>query len=54
MLIRCMASSSNDRLNARRAKILLDALDDPEVNDIEFRKLAIGLLGPAAEDLPDT
>lgn len=40
------------RLNPMRAAVLLDALDNPELDDLEFYEIAAKILGPKAEDLP--
>ena len=41
-------------LNAMRAAVLLDALDDSEVTDFDFYNLAVRILGPGAENFPHT
>lgn len=37
---------------ANTSRGLLDALDNPELNDLEFYEIAAKILGPKAEDLP--
>lgn len=39
-------------VDAMRAAVLLDALDNPDVNSIEFYQLATKILGPGAGKLP--